>query len=127
MPIQFYCPECHRPLTIGTRKAGCRIAGPVCNKDVDVPSKSEFRRRTRLDEAGPQTDERFLTALAIESVVDEPTPPPPSGKQADFAQPAPVVAGGPPLSACVPCPRHGPFLAAFLITLFVSAAVLAVV
>ena len=30
MPIRFFCPECNKPLSIGTRKAGTSVVCPGC-------------------------------------------------------------------------------------------------
>lgn len=38
MPIQFRCPECHRRLSVATRKAGTRAACPGCSAPITVPS-----------------------------------------------------------------------------------------
>jgi HEAT repeat protein len=52
MPIRFFCPECNKPLSVGTRKAGTTIVCPACAGEATVPAVSKFQKRPAA-QAGP--------------------------------------------------------------------------
>jgi HEAT repeat protein len=60
MPIRFYCPECSKPLAIGTRKAGARIACPICKGEVTVPLTSNY-----FTTSPPEVDDNGAGSLCL--------------------------------------------------------------
>lgn len=40
MPLQFVCSNCHRRLSVGSRKAGCAVACPKCGQENIVPQRA---------------------------------------------------------------------------------------
>jgi hypothetical protein len=45
MPIRFYCPECDKPLSFASCKAGIRVPCPACSQELTVPTESTRPKR----------------------------------------------------------------------------------
>jgi hypothetical protein len=65
MPIRFDCPACHKPLSIGTRKAGARIDCPRCHDKVIVPAESNTKSAVRIPVAQPAAPPASLPSAPV--------------------------------------------------------------
>jgi HEAT repeat protein len=118
MPIRFLCPECNRPLSIGTRKAGMTVSCPLCKGEIAVPQTSNYVKPLPLE--APETSAELLAAsLCLEPTplgeseprkeltdLSLPLPPPVVPPEPEPAIVADAIAAGPP--APPPLPAAAP-------------------
>ena len=72
-PIRFFCPECHKPLSIGSRMAGTRIVCPLCKDRVVVPGESTYQEPPSLETPVALDDQDLEPAVARSIPVALPT------------------------------------------------------
>jgi hypothetical protein len=132
MPIHFCCPQCYKPLSIGTRKAGTAVVCPLCRSEVAVPYASDYVRPRSPVEAAERPPQDITAAglCRVTTPLTEPDPAPNS--ITDFsvpltsvAPPAPAAVGGdasapPNLVASIP---GAALVAALVLLLLVPALV----
>jgi hypothetical protein len=68
MPIRFFCPGCHKPLSIGTRIAGTTIACPLCTHAAIVPTESAAHETVTTSAPVTGVRCRYLLIVAVPAV-----------------------------------------------------------